>query len=40
MPTEKAISTPIDVQIFYDESGKQNEKNAFYGCYINPKSNI
>lgn len=36
MPTEKAISTPIDVQIFYDESGKQNEKMHFMGAILIP----
>lgn len=36
MPTEKAISTPIDVQIFYDESGKQNEKMHFMDAILIP----
>lgn len=36
MPTDKAISTPTDVQIFYDESGKQHEKIHFMGAVLIP----
>lgn len=36
MPTEKAISNPINVQIFYDESGKQKEKMHFMGAILIP----
>lgn len=36
MPTDKAITTPTNVQIFYDESGKQNEKMHFMGAVLIP----
>lgn len=36
MPTDKAISRPINVQIFYDESGKQQEKMHFMGAVLIP----
>lgn len=37
MPTDKAISSPINVQIFYDESGKQHEKLHFMGAVLIPE---
>ncbi|MEC1771974.1 DUF3800 domain-containing protein [Schinkia azotoformans] len=36
MPTDKAIASPIHVQIFYDESGKQSEKVHFMGAILIP----
>lgn len=36
MATEKAIATPTKVQIFYDESGKQQEKTHFMGAVLIP----
>jgi hypothetical protein len=36
MPTDKAIAAPTNVQIFYDESGKQNEKMHFMGAVLIP----
>lgn len=36
MPTDKAISKPTNVQIFYDESGKQHEKIHFMGAILIP----
>lgn len=34
MPTDRAIASPIQVQIFYDESGKQSEKVHFMGAIL------
>lgn len=36
MPTNKAISSPTTVQIFYDESGKQHEKLHLMGAILVP----
>lgn len=37
MPTQKAIATPTNVRIFYDESGKQSEKLHFMGAVLIPE---
>jgi len=37
MPTDKAIANPTNVQIFYDESGKQQEKTHYMGAILIPE---